>query len=47
MTVEAGYFVLPVDDARGMGFATGPEPAGEWADELLGDAEDRLSDWDA
>jgi hypothetical protein len=42
--VEAGYFLVRVDDAKGAGFAVGPEPTGEWADELLAQAERTLVD---
>jgi hypothetical protein len=42
--VEAGYFLVRVEDGQGTGFATGPEPTGEWPDELLGEAERTLSE---
>lgn len=44
--VEAGYFLVRVEDGQGTGFATGPEPGGEWADDLLGEAERTLLDWE-
>jgi hypothetical protein len=44
--VEAGYFLVRAEDGQGTGFATGPEPSGEWPDELLGEAERTLLDWD-
>ena len=44
--VEAGYFLVRADDGQGTGFATGPEPTGEWPEELLGEAERTLRDWE-
>ena len=44
--VEAGYFLVRADDGQGTGFATGPEPGGEWPEELLGEAERMLLDWE-
>lgn len=43
--VDAGYFLVRADDAKGDGFAVGPEPTGEWPDELLREAEYRLHEW--
>jgi hypothetical protein len=44
--VEAGYFLVRVDDGQGTGFATGPEPTGEWSDELLEEAARTLREWE-
>ena len=44
--VEAGYFLVRVEDGQGTGFATGPEPSGEWSDDLLGEAERTLLEWE-
>jgi hypothetical protein len=44
--VEAGYFLVRVDDGQGTGFATGPEPTGEWSDELLEEAGRTLLEWE-
>ena len=46
MIVEAGYFLVRAEDGQGTGFATGPEPSGEWSDDLLGEAERTLLDWE-
>jgi hypothetical protein len=46
LIVEAGYFLVRVEDGQGMGFATGPEPTGEWSDELLEEAARTLRDWE-
>jgi hypothetical protein len=45
--VDAGYFLVRVEDGQGTGFATGPEPTGEWPDELLEAAERVLREPDA
>jgi len=44
--VEAGYFLVRVDDGQGTGFATGPEPPGEWSDGLLSEAGRTLLEWE-
>jgi hypothetical protein len=44
--VEAGYFLVRAEDGQGTGFATGPEPSGEWSDELLEEAERTLLEWE-
>ena len=44
--VEAGYFLVRVEDGQGTGFATGPEPSGEWSDGLLEEAERTLLEWE-
>jgi hypothetical protein len=44
--VEAGYFLVRVDDGQGTSFATGPEPTGEWSDELLEEAGRTLLEWE-
>jgi hypothetical protein len=44
--VEAGYFLVRVADGQGTGFATGPEPTGEWPDGLLVEAERTLAEWE-
>ncbi|MGZ4183116.1 MAG: hypothetical protein ACXVUL_20840 [Solirubrobacteraceae bacterium] len=44
--VEAGYFLVRVEDGQGTGIATGPEPTGEWSDELLEEAERVLGEWE-
>jgi hypothetical protein len=44
--VEAGYFLVRAEDGQGAGFATGPEPTGEWSDELLGEAERTFREWE-
>lgn len=44
--VDAGYFLVRVEDGQGTGFATGPEPTGEWSRELLEEAQRTLLEWE-